>query len=149
MNKVRDAIILASLLAALPAQAEVTFKHISGEEAARAVAGPTMPGNIADGPQFSMSLHKRTGPSHVEKHMGWDEELVIQQGTVLLNTGDTASKPHENSPGEFNGDAITGGKSVMLHAGDIVILPAGLWHQQIPQGPLMRYILFKTRKTSG
>jgi ribosomal protein L16 Arg81 hydroxylase len=34
----------------------------------------------------------------------------------------------------------------MLHAGDIVILPAGLWHQQVLKGPLMRYVLFKTRK---
>jgi hypothetical protein len=27
-----------------------------------------------------------------------------------------------------------------------VILPAGLWHQQVLKGPLMRYVLFKTRK---
>jgi mannose-6-phosphate isomerase-like protein (cupin superfamily) len=149
MRRLATTMLVTAFLAAAPARAEVTFKHISAEEAARAVAGPTMPGNIADGPQFSMSLHKRTGPSHVEKHMGWDEELVIQQGTVLLNYGDTASKPRENSPGEFNGEAIIGGKSRMLHAGDIVILPAGLWHEQVPKTPLMRYILFKTRKPAG
>jgi hypothetical protein len=142
----RNALIALLAILAAPAQAEVTFKYISAADAARAVAGPTLPGNIADGPQFSMSLHKRTGPSHVEKHMGWDEELVIQEGDVLLNYGDTASNPRQTGPGEFNGDAVTGGKSLMLHAGDIVILPAGLWHEQLPQTGLMRYILFKTRK---
>ncbi len=148
MNK-RTAILLVSLLAAAPAQADVTFRHITAEEAARAVSGKTLTSAIADGPQFSMSFHKRIEPSHVEKHMGWDEELVIQQGDVLLNTGEAASNARETAPGEFTGGAITGGKSVMLHAGDIVILPAGLWHQQLPKTPLMRYILFKTRKIPG
>lgn len=137
---------LMLLLGAAPAGAEVTFKHITDADAARSISGATPPPNIADGPEFSMSLHKRTEPGHVEKHMGWDEELVIQQGDILLNYGDTASNARETAPGEFTGDTITGGKSVMLHAGDIVILPAGLWHEQLPKTPLMRYILFKTRK---
>jgi len=139
------AIVAAAMMAALPARADVTFKHITADEAARAVAGKTA-SPIVDGPQFSMSFHKRIESSHVEKHMGWDEELVIQEGDVLLNYGDTASNAREMSPGEFNGDAVTGGKSLMLHAGDVVILPAGTWHQQVLKSPIMRYILFKTRK---
>ncbi len=145
MKKLGTAIVMF-MIAAAPARADVTFKHISAEEAAQAVAGKRLASPIADGPAFSMSFHKRIEPSHVEKHMGWDEELVIQEGDVLLNTGDSASNARELSPGEFNGDAITGARTTMLHAGDVVILPAGLWHQQIPQGPVMRYILFKTRK---
>lgn len=147
MGKMTIATLMVVLAA--PAQADVTFKHISAEDAARAVTGKTLASPIADGPDFSMSFHKRIEPSHVEKHMGWDEELVIQQGDVLLNTGDVASNAREMSPGEFNGDAITGAASTMLHAGDVVILPAGLWHQQIPQQPIMRYILFKTRKPAA
>jgi len=126
------------------AHGQVTFKHISAEEAAQMVSGSEVP-TIASDEKFSMSFHKRVVSGHVEKHMGWNEELVIQEGDVLLNTGDAASNPRETSPGEFSGDAITGGKSVMLHAGDIVILPAGLWHEQVLKSPIMRYILFKTR----
>ena len=139
-------LIALAALAAMPVEAhgQVTFKHISASQAAQMVSGSETP-TIASDEKFSMSLHKRAVSGHVEKHMGWNEELVIQKGDVLLNYGDTASNPREMSPGEFNGDAITGGKSVMLHAGDIVILPAGLWHQQIPKGPTMRYILFKTK----
>ena len=138
-----DALLVLAMLAwaAAPALAQVTFKHI--DEAKEMVAGKEMP-VIASDEKFSMSLHKRLVSGHVEKHMGWNEELVIQEGDVLLNYGDTASNVRETSPGEFNGDAITGGKSVMLHAGDIVILPAGLWHEQVLKSPVMRYVLFKT-----
>ena len=41
-----------------------------------------------------MSL-RRLVSGHVEKHMGWNEELVIQQGDVLLNYGDTANNARE------------------------------------------------------
>jgi len=136
---------LAALAATVaPVQAQVTFRHIGAGEAAQMVAGSDQP-VLAKDKSFSMSLHKRLVSGHVEKHMGWNEELVIQEGDVLLNYGDTASNPKENSPGEFNGSAITGGKSVMLHAGDIVILPAGLWHEQVLKSSVMRYVLFKTR----
>ena len=141
----RFGIVGAAMMFAGPAMADVTFKHITAAEAAQAVAGKTA-SPIVDGPQFSMSFHKRIESSHVEKHMGWDEELVIQEGDVLLNYGDTASNARETSPGEFNADAVTGGKSLMLHAGDVVILPAGTWHEQVLKSPIMRYILFKTRK---
>ena len=145
MNRFGVAVACAAMIAAAPAWADVTFKHITAAEAAQAVAGKTA-SPIVDGPQFNMSFHKRIESSHVERHMGWDEELVIQEGDVLLNYGNTASNPHETSPGEFNADAVTGGKSLMLHAGDVVILPAGTWHHQVLKSPVMRYILFKTRK---
>ena len=140
-------VIAIILLTACPhmARAEVSFAYVSAGQAAQMVSGTDAP-MLAQGSQFSMSLRKRVVSGHVEKHMDWNEELVIQEGDVLLNYGDTASNPRELSPGEFNGDAIAGGKSVMLHAGDIVILPAGLWHQQVLKAPLMRYVLFKTRK---
>ena len=145
MTRFGIAIVGAAMIAAMPARADVTFKHISAEEAAREVAGKTA-SPIVDGPQFSMSFHKRVESSYVERHMGWDEDLVIQEGDVLLNYGDTASNAREMSPGEFNADAVTGGKSLMLHPGDVVILPAGTWHHQVLKSPVMRYILFKTRK---
>jgi hypothetical protein len=140
--------ILAAVLLALSAStasAAVTFRYVSAGDAVKMIAGDKPP-IIAETPAFSMSLHKRLVSGHVEKHMGWDEELVIQQGDVLLNYGGTGVNARENSPGEFNADRIQGGKSRMLHAGDIVVIPAGTWHEQVLKSPLMRYVLFKTKK---
>ena len=133
-------------LAVVPhsASAEVAFKFITAGQAAQMVSGTKAPDGLAADEQFSMTLRKRTVSSHVEKHMGWNEELVIQEGTIVLNYGDKATNEREIAPGEFNGDAIAGGKSVVMHPGDIVILPAGTWHEQVLQTPIMRYILFKT-----
>jgi len=71
---------------------------------------------------------------------------IIQEGDVLLNYGGNAVNEVELSPGEFNGKSIVGGSSVVMHAGDIVIIPAGTWHEEVIRTPVMRYILFKTKK---
>ncbi len=146
MKKARILLGLAlAALAGAPANAEVTFKYVSAGDAIRMIAGDKPP-MIADTPVFSMSLHKRIVSGHVEKHMGWDEELVIQEGDVLLNYGGDGVNAVEHAPGEFGADRIAGGKTQMLHAGDIVVIPAGTWHEQVIKTPLMRYILFKTKK---
>ena len=144
-------LLLAAGLTAMPnlAQADITFKFVSNDASRTMVAGAKAPDSLAQDPNFSMSLRKREASSHVEKHMGWNEELVIQEGDVLLNYGDNATDVREIAPGEFNGGAITGGKSVMMHAGDIVIIPAGTWHEEVLRSPVMRYILFKTRENSS
>jgi uncharacterized protein YjlB len=147
----RISCLIAGLwLIALPhsAWAQVTFKFVTAGQAAEMVSGSKPPDGLAADEQFSMTLRKRVVSSHVEKHMGWNEELVIQEGTVLLNYGGDATNARQIAPGEFNGDAITGGKSVVMHPGDIVILPAGTWHEQVLQTPVMRYILFKTTNKS-
>lgn len=141
--------LFVAWLATVPglAQADMPFKFVSADKARTMVAGPKAPDSLAQDGNFSMSLRKRVASSHVEKHMGWNEELVIQEGTVLLNYGAAATHVRELGPGEFNGDAITGGKRVLMHPGDIVIIPAGTWHEEVLRTPLMRYILFKTRTT--
>ena len=140
------ALALALGLSASAAAAEVTFKIISAADAAKTVTASQTPIAIADTGAFSMSLHKRIVSGHAEKHMGWDEELVIQEGDVTLNYGGSGVNAKEKLPGEFGADRITGGKSIMIHAGDIVVIPAGTWHEQIIRTPLMRYVLFKTKK---
>jgi len=146
MKILRVAAALTIFIGSAPAYAQVTFKHISGEEAARAVRGNTLNSEFAGGKTFSMSIHKRTESGHVERHMDWDEVFMIQDGNELLNFGKTASNPRQESPGEFSGSTITDGKSVMLHAGDIVTMPAGMWHQHVLKTPTLRYVLIRTEK---
>jgi mannose-6-phosphate isomerase-like protein (cupin superfamily) len=143
--------VFAAWLASLsgPAQADIAFGFVSAEKARDLVAGPKAPDSLAEDGTFSMSLRKRTASSHVEKHMGWNEELVIQEGNVLLNYGGAATNIRETGPGEFNGDTIAGGKSVIMHPGDIVVIPAGTWHEEVLRSPVMRYILFNTKNGSS
>ena len=133
------------MMSASGAACDVTFKYVGAGDA-KSMATASRPGVIAQDDAFRMSLQMRDRSSHVEKHMTWNEEIVIQEGDVLLNYGDKAADAREISPGEFNGNAIIGGASVMMHPGDIVIIPAGTWHEEVIQNPVMRYILFKTRK---
>jgi mannose-6-phosphate isomerase-like protein (cupin superfamily) len=149
MKNLRIAVVFIIFTASAPAFAQVTFKRITGEDAARAVRGNSLNSTFAEGQAFSMSIHKRTESGHVERHMDWDEAFMIQDGDELLKFGKTASNPRQESPGEFSGGTITDGKSVMLHAGDIVTMPAGMWHQHVLKTPTVRYVLIKTRKSGG
>lgn len=128
------------------ADAEVRFKYVSAGESAQFALNPNAPNVLASDGRFSMSLRTRNASGHVEKHMGWNEELVIQEGNVVLNYGGTGANARKIAPGEFNADSILGGKSIVMHAGDIVIIPAGTWHEEVLRSPTMRYILFKTKK---
>jgi mannose-6-phosphate isomerase-like protein (cupin superfamily) len=131
------------------ADAQVTFKFIQADDAAKMVFDPARAkeaANVAKSDGFSMALTKRTQSSHVEKHMGYDEELVIQEGDVVLNYSGEGVNAKEGRPGEWQADSITGGKSVEMHPGDIVVIPADTWHEEVLKSPRMRYILFHSAR---
>jgi len=131
------------------ASATVTFKYISAADAAAKVEATktvAAPDYIADGPDFLLSFAMRNKPGKVEQHADWNDEIIIQEGDVLLNYGGISVNAKPAGPGEIRGDSINGGKSVLMHPGDVVTIPAGMPHQMLIQTPIMRYILLKTRK---
>lgn len=145
------AFVAAGLLALSSslASADVTFKYIPAAEDAKVMAAPktnTDADYIASSPVFRMSFGMRNKPGQAETHMDWNDELVIQDGDVALTYGGTAINSKERTPGEWLGDSIEGGKTVTMHAGDIVTIPAGMPHQMIISSPVMHYIIFKTKK---
>ena len=146
----RQTWLLACALVALSfgaAQAQdVTFKFITADDAAKMAfdkARAKEAGNLAKGEGgFSMALAKRTENGHTEKHVNFDEELVMQEGDVLLTYGGEGVNPKQTSPGQWQADSITGGKTVEMHPGDIVVIPANTWHLEVLKSPRMRYLLF-------
>jgi mannose-6-phosphate isomerase-like protein (cupin superfamily) len=144
----RHRLLLAGSLLAFSwggAEAQVTFKFIQADDAAKMVFDPARAkeaANVAKSDGFSMALTKRTESSHVEKHMAYDEELVIQEGDVVLNYGGEGVNAKQGRPGEWQADSIAGGKSVEMHPGDMVVIPANTWHEEVLKSSRMRYILF-------
>jgi hypothetical protein len=90
----------------------------------------------------------RTGDA--ERHQFFADQIVIDTGTITLVTGGTMQGEHPNSgpgrPGETLGSSIQGGKEVVLHAGDIVHIPAGIPHWvKVAPGTTTTYLVFKEK----
>jgi mannose-6-phosphate isomerase-like protein (cupin superfamily) len=83
-----------------------------------------------------------------ERHQLWADEMVVKKGTITLVTGGTLQGEHPNgtAPGETLGTSIQGGKEVVLHAGDIVHIPAGIPHWvKVAPGTTTTYLVFKEK----
>ena len=92
----------------------------------------------------------RVHSGDAERHQLWADQIVINKGTITLVTGGTMQGEHPNNgsgrPGETLGSGIEGGKEVVLHAGDIVHIPAGIPHQaKIAPGTTVTYLVFKEK----
>lgn len=135
-------------LSLMPAAAQTTFKFITAADAAKMVFDPARAkeaGNVAKGEaNFSMALAKRTESGHSEMHTPYDEELVMQEGDVLLTYGGEGVGAKETRPGEWVADSIKGGTTVEMHPGDLVVIPANTWHLEVLKSPFMRYVLFRS-----
>ena len=150
-------IILSLALIAAPslfAQTTHTTADLQQHEAkllATAKANPTGLGtDIMDdyGNDRSM-LIVRVHTGAPERHQFWADQMVIQKGTITLVTGGTMQGEHPNgtAPGETLGTSIQGGKEIVLHAGDIVHIPAGIPHQaKIAPGTTVTYLVFKEKE---
>ena len=119
----RYALLIAGALVALSfgaAEAQVTFKFITADDAAKMAFDPARKkeaANVANGEGgFSMALATRIVSGHSEKHMAFDEELVMQEGDVLLTYGGEGVNARQTSPGQWQADSITGGKTAMAMA---------------------------------
>jgi mannose-6-phosphate isomerase-like protein (cupin superfamily) len=83
-----------------------------------------------------------------ERHQFWADQMVISTGTITLVTGGAMQeeKPNGASLGETTGSGIQGGKEVVLHAGDIAHVPAGVPHWvKLAPGATTTYIIFKDK----
>jgi hypothetical protein len=92
----------------------------------------------------------RTRTGDAERHQFFADQIVIRDGTITLVLGGTMQEEHPNSgpgrPGETLGSGIDGGKEVVLHAGDIVHIPASVPHWvKVPPGTTTTYLVFKEK----
>ena len=92
----------------------------------------------------------RVHTGEAERHQFFADQIVINKGTITLVTGGTMQGEHPNDgpgrPGETLGLGIEGGKEVVLRAGDIIHIPAGILHWiKVAPGTTTTYLVFKEK----
>ncbi|MBB5316405.1 cupin domain-containing protein [Tunturibacter empetritectus] len=119
-------------------------------EAAKASPTGLAIGRLEDYGNDYTLLVVRTSTGESERHQLFADQMVIKTGTITLVTGGTMQGEHPNNgpgrPGETLGSGIEGGKEVLLQAGDIVHIPAGIPHWiKLAPGITTTYLVFKEK----
>jgi mannose-6-phosphate isomerase-like protein (cupin superfamily) len=71
----------------------------------------------------------------------------VLSGAATLTYGGSIAKARDTGPGQVRGESITGGKSMTVHAGDFIQIPAGMPHMFNPAaGTKFHYVVFNVRQ---
>lgn len=85
--------------------------------------------------------------NETEVHAHWSHYINVLSGEAVLSYGGTVVNPRDTAPGQIRGSAIAGGKTITLHAGDYVQIPAGTPHMLNPaKGTKFHYVVFNARQ---
>ena len=128
--------------------ADLQQREATLTEAAKASPTGLAVGSLDDYGNDYTLLVVRLHTGDAERHQFFADQMVIKSGTITLVTGGTMQGEHPNgsAPGETLGTSIQGGKETVLHAGDIVHIPAGIPHQaKIAPGTTVTYLVFKEK----
>jgi mannose-6-phosphate isomerase-like protein (cupin superfamily) len=78
-----------------------------------------------------------------EVHDGSDDIYYVLDGKATLVLGGSLVDPSEISPGEWRSKTATGGQTVTVKKGDLVVVPRGTPHQRTVTGSDFSMILIK------
>lgn len=92
--------------------------------------------------QFVVLARSTTGPA--ELHDDWSDIVFVRHGSAILQTGLKLVEKKLAEKGEWRGTAIADAKGELVHAGDVLIIPAGIAHQWQPEGGVpFSYVILK------
>ncbi|MDQ2833508.1 MAG: cupin domain-containing protein [Acidobacteriota bacterium] len=122
-------------------------------EAKLTAAAKTVPVGVAVAPldnfgTYSSLLIVRVRTGEAEQHDSWADQMIVQKGSLILVSGGSMVGEHvlADQPSERRGTSLTGGKELVLHAGDVVHIPAGLPHWvKLAPGASTTYLVFKEK----
>lgn len=78
-----------------------------------------------------------------ELHDASDDVYFVLDGSATLTLGGKLETPRESEPGEWRSPKITGGQTVQIKKGDLVVVPRGTPHQRSTKGQDFTMILIK------
>lgn len=102
---------------------------------------------LARYPNHFTMLAYRNSDGNAEIHTQNADVFIIARGKVTLITEGSVPDAKETGPNELRGAAVIGGKSVVMTAGDIVHIPAGVPHQMlVAKGDEVVYFVVKIKE---
>ena len=97
--------------------------------------------------QSTFLLVHRTVSSEPEVHARWDDVIIVRAGAGALELGDSLIGSTYRAPGERRGGTITMRYSILVRAGDMVRIPAGVPHAfTVPRDSALDYFVLKQRR---
>ena len=97
--------------------------------------------------QSTFLLVHRTVSSEPEVHARWDDVILVRAGIGALELGDSLVGSAYRAPGERRGGTITMRYSILVRAGDMVRIPAGVPHAfTVPRDSALDYFVLKQRR---
>jgi mannose-6-phosphate isomerase-like protein (cupin superfamily) len=101
------------------------------------------PGALANGPDFTASIARRTAAGQVEVHLKETDIFYVVDGTATFVTGGTMLGGKESRPNQMLGNDISGGQTQQLKKGDFISIPAGIphWFKEVPESGVTYYMV--------
>lgn len=98
-----------------------------------------------EGMQLRVAVQHETGKrdAAAEVHDASDDVYYVLDGSATLTLGGRLDAPREATPGEWRSPRITGGQTIEIKKGDLVVVPRGTPHQRSTAGKDFTMILVK------
>ena len=116
---------------------DVASKNATVTKVEDVIGGPGMETRVA------VQHDTRRSGDLVELHDKSDDVYYVLKGKATLELGGTLVEPKEATPGEWRAKTVTGAKSVVIKAGDLVMVPRGTPHRRTVTGKGFSMILIK------
>jgi len=138
----RLSVALVLLLAALSltfAQGTSNVTYVDHDKVAAAIANG---GQLASGPDFAISMAKRTSAGQVEIHDKETDTFYVLDGEATFVTGGMMIGGRVSRPNQQLGTDIQGGQTHHLMKGDVITIPAGTphWFKEVTK-PITYYMV--------
>ncbi|MEP6944278.1 MAG: hypothetical protein ABJA02_00055, partial [Acidobacteriota bacterium] len=117
--------------------AELEKKLSTDNKVEDLIGGPGMETRVA------IQHDKNRVGADAEVHDHSDDVYYVLKGKATLVLGGTLDAPREASPGEWKSKSISGGQSIEINEGDLVVVPRGTPHQRSVIGKGFSMILIK------
>jgi quercetin dioxygenase-like cupin family protein len=128
------------------------FKYLSAKEVEALTDKPGPGAKTAfpvDHEDYDVEYAKRTDKGNEpEVHLHRTHYIHVLSGEAILVYGGTVTNARETGPGQIRGDAIAGGTSMTVRAGDFLQIPAGMPHLFNVASPSVKfhYVVFNARQ---